>query len=249
MKSPKVTLINYTPNAMKTMIWARKVMHDNVPDDLKKIKLNKKYINEVLRKDGMPTFLEYINLVFKLENVSRALQQQLTRHRIGFSYSIQSLRCVKLPRFATDYNYYNPFPSKYTNKHKHFHNLMLGIQHMYKEALSLGMNTQDARGLLPLNIFSTITFSCSLRALIGMVNKRLCLKTQDEFREVAGLVVNEVTSKLGSDFSKWFKKPCEYGKCMMEAENLEQAKAKKWMGQQNTDHCCPLFIKKFYNKS
>lgn len=251
-KEPKVSLINYTPDAIPLMCWARRVMHSPVPDALDELKANpekwlgmkmNEYVEKILLKDGMPTFLEYINLTFKLENVSRALQQQLTRHRIGFSYSIQSLRCVDLPKFAEDKTYHNPFPEK-TSDHKDYHNKMLQIQHIYNKVLKGGVPTQDARGFLPINIYSTITFSCSLRALIGMVNKRLCLKTQQEFRDVAIKIVEEI-EKIDSRLIAWFKPPCSYGRCMMQAENEQQYQEGKIKDTQNTQCVCPRFVELF----
>ncbi len=252
MKKAKISLINFTPHPIETMAMARRVMHSKIPDSIKEFKKNPKkwldvsldeYVEDTLLKDGMPTFLEYINLTFKLENVSRALQQQLTRHRIGFSYSIQSLRCVELPKFAEEYNYYNPYAVG-TEEFINYHNCMFNIQENYKEALKNGASTQEARGLLPMNIYSTITFSCSLRALIGMINKRLCLKTQGEFRNIAALIMKEISKKLDKRILKWIGPPCKVqGYCMMKGENEQQLKKNKLKGKQNTDHVCPLYLK------
>jgi len=249
----KVNLINSTPMPIETMCWARRVMHFPVPNNLKEIKKNPKkwlgmsldkYVENILLKDGMPTFLEYVNLTFKLENVSRALQQQLTRYRIGFSYSIQSLRCVDLPNFADDKKYYNPYKEN-SEEYKEYHFRMLDIQENYKEILMHGVNIQNARGLLPLNIYSTITFSCSLRAFIGLINKRLCWKVQDEFNNVAKLMLEEVKNKMDKRILNWIGKPCDFGKCMMQGENEEQYNKKILKGKQNTQYCCPNYIKKF----
>lgn len=255
-KSPKVSLINWTRDPIETMCWARRVMHSPVPDNLEEIKNNpekwldmsiNEYVNNILLKDGMPTFLEYIKLTFKLENVSRALQQQLTRHRIGFSYSIQSMRCVDLPNFASDGEYHNPYKMEGSEGHKNisFESRMYEIQKIYRDALKDGMSTQDARGLLPLNIYSTITFSCSLRALIGMLNKRLCLKTQGEFREVAQLIIKELKEKIDERILNWIGPPCKFGRCMMKGENEEQLRQNKLSGKQNTDHVCPEYMRLF----
>lgn len=253
-KKAKVVLMNWTPDPIETMCWCHRVMKTAVPDSIDEIATQPgkwlgmgidEYVDEVLLKDGMPTFLEYVNLVFKLENVSRALQQQLTRHRIGFSYSIQSLRCVNLPNFADEGDYYNPFNND-MDAHTNFEKGMKDIQENYRNALQMGMPTQDARGMLPMGIYSTITFSCSLRALIGMVNKRLCLKTQGEFRNVANLILKEIENKMDPRILNWFGAPCEsHGYCIMKGENEMQLKENKLEGKQNTDHVCPKFIKKF----
>lgn len=246
-KEPRAVLASITPDAAKLVTWARKVMHEPVSDNFRTIsqKEAKDYIERVVAHDGMPTCLEYVTLVFKLENVSRALQQQLTRHRIGFSYSIQSLRCVDLPNFADDMAYAHPEDERWSET---FHVHMTNIQQSYREALEAGMPTQDARGLLPMNIHSTITFSCSLRAFIGMVNKRLCLKTQGEFRKVAVQMVEQVNKATDNAFSMFFGAPCSRGRCIMEAENEQQYQEGKMTGKQNTDHCCPQYVTKFKNE-
>lgn len=257
MKSlkPKVSLIDHTHCPIAVMAYARRIMHSNVPDSLYDLLRQPKkylgtsvyqYFEEVLLKDGMPTFLEYVHFVFKLENVSRSLQQQLTRHRIGFSFSIQSLRCVDLPKFAEKGNYTNPMP-KNSPEYKKYHQLMLDVQKAYNKALKQGLPSQDARGLLPLNVHSSITFACNLRSLIDMVNKRLCLKTQDEFREVAEQIVKAV-KKVEPRLVVYFNRPCVFGKCIMKAENELQIKENKFNGKCNTDHVCPIYIKLRSNK-
>jgi len=245
---PKVSLVRITENPISTMCWARRVMHSPVPNTIQELEQDPEkwlgmdmdtYVSEILLKDKMPTFLEYVSLVFKFENVSRALQQQLTRHRIGFSFSIQSLRCVDLPNFADNGNYTNP------NNTMAYYNSMLAIQDIYRAAIDSGVNTQDARGLLPMNIHSTVTFSCNLRSLAGMLNKRLCLKTQDEFRSVA-MQIYEMIKDIDSRLIKWFGAPCDlHNYCMMQGENEQQFKDGRLTGKQNTDHCCPKYIKKF----
>lgn len=252
----KVTLLNFTPSPIETMCWARRVMHSAVPDTLDELKSDPKkwlgcsideYVENTLMKDGMPTFLEYVNLTFKYENVSRALQQQLTRHRVGFSYAIQSMRCIDLPNFADERQYHNPFEEN-TEAFDRYHSKMLKVQEEYRQALAEGVPTQDARGLLPMNIYSTLTFSCSLRALVGMLNKRLCLKAQGEFRDVADKTLQEIVKKLDPRITKWVGPPCNFGYCMMKGENEEQLRENKLSGKQNTDHICPLYLTKFVNK-
>jgi flavin-dependent thymidylate synthase len=141
--------------------------------------------------------------VFK--NVSRAFQQQLTRHRTA-AYSIQSMRVVPKEEFAVNHEFHTPgnaeFPAVYED-------IMFEIEDKYRELLDLGEKTEVARGILPLNIFSPITMSINLRALIGLISARLCNMTQGEFKTVALMMIKEVCDKMGSEFSYLFSAPCE----------------------------------------
>jgi len=249
-KKPKVSLISHTEHPLELMCYFRRVMHAPVPDSLYEMAQEPEkwlgmsiddYVEKVLAKDRMPTFLESVQFTFKLEHVSRALTHQLVRHRVGFSYSQQSQRCVRMETFAGDGNYHCPE----TADPKLYHPLMVGVQEAYNAALENGCTTQDARGLLPTNIQTTILFSCTLRALIGMLNKRLCQKTQGEFRSVAHQIMdllNEVDLRITE---YWVGAPCKFGKCMMESENEMQYQQGLLEGQQNTDHVCPIYVCKF----
>jgi|LSQX01.1.fsa_nt_gb flavin-dependent thymidylate synthase len=254
MSKAKVSLVSYTQDPIELMCYARRVMHSPVPDTLEEFKHDPErwlgetidsYVQNVLLKDGMPTFQEYVSTSWKLENVSRSLQQQLTRHRIGFSYSIQSLRCIDLPNFAEDKKYHNPFEEG-SEKHELYHQKMLRVQEEYRQALKEGVPTEDARGLLPLNIYSTITFSASLRALTGMLNKRLCRKTQGEFRDVARKMMDEIREKMDPRILNWIGAPCvANGYCMMRGENEQQIKEEKFSGAQQTQYVCPSYLTLF----
>ena len=174
---PKATLVNWTPKPIETMCWCRRVMHSPVPDSLDEfIKDSKKwlgmdideYVKSVLLHDNMPTFLEFVHMTFLFENVSRALTHQLVRTRLA-SYSQQSLRCVRLPEFA-DNNMYH-MPASVRNK-KRFKDAMLKIQELYNGLLETE-STEDARGILPLNVHTSIVVGCTFRALIGMVSNEM----------------------------------------------------------------------------
>lgn len=57
-------------------------------------------------------------------------------------------------------------------------------QASYNESIAVEESTEDARGLLPLNIHSPITFSCSYRSLVGLLRQRLCVAAQEEWLAV-----------------------------------------------------------------
>jgi thymidylate synthase ThyX len=91
---------------------------------------------------------------------------------------MQSLRVINVGCFAEDGAYH--CPESVIDKEA-FHGAMLCTQDQYNAAVMSGEKIEDARGLLPLNIHSPITFSCSYRSLIGMLKQRLCVAAQEEW--------------------------------------------------------------------
>lgn len=176
---PKVTLISHTVDplgciALGIDAWHAKKIPTSLNDWSREEKIDK-FI--WLLKQAHQTPFEYVNFVFVVENCSRAFQSQLIRHRIGFSYSIQSLREVSVEDFA-DRGAYTLPPS--VNNKEFYHRTMKNIQSRYNEMLEVGESIGDARGILPLNIHSPITFACTYRALIAMLKQRYCVASREE---------------------------------------------------------------------
>lgn len=181
---PKVTLFSYTHNPLACIALGIDAWHaEKIPTTTahwSREELEEKFI--WMLKQPHQTPFEYVNLVWVLENCSRAFQQQLTRHRVGFSYSIQSMRVVEVAKFADNRAYHMPESIK---DKLMYHKEMLAIQQSYRDALKRGESAEDARGLLPLNVQSPITFSCTYRSLIGLLRQRLCVAAQEEWTYVA----------------------------------------------------------------
>ena len=213
----KVTLINSTPKAIETMFWAFKNMHTEVGAELAGLESSDqktKFLNTLFYIPHQ-TVLEFVNMVWKFEGVSRALQQQLTRNRDA-AYSIQSLRIVPVPTFDTDCNYTQP--SMYPDKDKEgiaYDNAMMDIERHYNKLIELGYKTEDARGILPLNIHSPITESINMRSLVHMMELRMCDNTQYEFRMLAQQIKKQVAEKIDEEFASiFFRPPCaKYNYC------------------------------------
>ena len=188
---PKVTLFNITENPLSCIALAVDAWSaDKIPtskDDWNREQLEERF-NLCLNAAHQTPF-EYVNMVWVLENCSRAFQQQLTRHRVGFSYSIQSLRVVEVGKFADKGAYHVPASVK---DKLMYHKEMLRIQQMYRDALNRGESAEDARGLLPLNVQSPITFACTYRSLIGKLKQRLCVAAQEEWKYVAEQMRSEI---------------------------------------------------------
>jgi flavin-dependent thymidylate synthase len=244
-KKPRVFLQGDPGHHALEKIWhAKMIQSRNVPHEYADIHNQIKFteLEEMFRtliKDKLSPFFRWVTLDWTLENVSRALQQQLTRHKLGFEYSIQSLRVVSVEDFGQRGMYHVPATVK---DKENYHKSMLQIENLYNEMLATGETVQDARGILPLNIYSTVSFTVNLQAFIDMMNKRFCLKTQGEFQHVALLMLEEFKRKMPAVMAEAFGEPCRFGPCIMIPENEMQARQKKFKGKANTDHVCPLYI-------
>ena len=239
----RVILINSTPKPLETFYWAWQVMENPIPDSLEELHMSKGELEIFYEKvlgEGLATVLEYINTVWKFEGVSRAFQQQLCRHRLA-SYSIQSMRVISKENFAANHSYRFP-PELSLAGIKHYAEAMNNIQKDYRKLLKLGIPVQDARGILPLNIFSTVTMAINFRSLISLISKRLCYKVQDEFKEIALLMLKEISLKMedGEVLAKYIKSPCIMnGKCMVKKHNEE------CLSGQDKREVCPNYAKLF----
>jgi len=145
---------------------------------------------------------EFVNTVWKIEGGSRAFQQQLTRHRT-LAFSIQSLRIVNVDKFADNGEYSKSDVIKSNPEaEKLYDETMVELQERYKKLIKIGCPIEDARGILPLNIQSPITFAANLRALYASMELRFCGNTQKEFRDLAKQIKEEIRTKLGEEFAK-----------------------------------------------
>lgn len=125
-------------------------------------------------KSGHTSTLEHITFTFALEGVSRALLAQLTRHRVGFSYSVQSQRYVK---FSSDsksegFDYVVPEKVKAKGLTEEYERYMEEIQDMYNCLIKLGIPQEDARSVLPQSATCNLVLTVNLRALLDFYSKR-----------------------------------------------------------------------------
>jgi flavin-dependent thymidylate synthase len=219
---PFVNMLSHTNKPLETMAYAWKVMHNDVPDSLglfikehSKEEIEKIFVEMTNNSIGTP--VEYVNTVWVFKNVSRAFQQQLTRYRVGTSFSIQSLRCQDVGNFADNGAYHIPENILKNPLHTElFENQMLEIQSTYNTMIAHGVAVEDARGILPLNVHSTITVAMNLRALAGIVSQRTCIHTQGEWKPIIKQMKQQVAEKISPVVAEQlFKKPCEKGACMI----------------------------------
>ncbi len=100
-----------------------------------------------------------------------------------------------------------------------FKESMLMAQDSYNQLIADGENVEDARNVLPLNIYSTITMRTDMAQVKRILSQRLCLTAQEEWRTVAYLMKAQVLEKMGSHMASLLQPPCHAmygGKCNRE---------------------------------
>ena len=180
----KVKLIAHTPDADKVVAAAAKLCYsaadvDTLLDNLTADKVES-FIDK-LADLGHESPFEHASYTFAVEDVSRALLAQLTRHRIA-SYSVQSQRYVD----KAEFDYITP-PSIADSDEAEdiFNRCMMMIDLCYQELRKVGIPAEDARFVLPNACDTRIIFTMNARSLFNFFRLRCCHRAQWEIRAMA----------------------------------------------------------------
>lgn len=198
----KVTLVNFTPHALATLVFTKSTrlkmsgtsLAEVLSWPLAKLMDEWKYMQNTIKSSW-----EFVDYIFAIEGVSRAFTHQLVRHRIGTSFAQQSQRSVEMDDF--EYIVPSGLPNKFTDEDGFdngaflYASAMEDINHAYKSLVEIGVPPQDARGVLPTNISTNIIFKANLRTLNGMCAERLCVKAQGEFQDVMRAIRDAVIAE------------------------------------------------------
>lgn len=141
-------------------------------------------IRQIVNSKHLST-LEHLTYTFAVEGVSRALLAQLTRHRVGFSFSVQSQRYV---RFGSDdrsggFDYVVPKSLKGKSgetpdgEEKYYADTLFVqamdvLQMVYDDLRKAGVPAEDARAVLPNAAATNLVLTANLRALLDFYSKR-----------------------------------------------------------------------------
>lgn len=216
MNFPKVTITSCTQEMEKNILYNFMVMHDRkMPALPKGVRLSKKEIRrqlEGIASQAHHGVLEFVHFNFRIENCSRALQQQLTRHRTA-SFCNESLRVVEPRDFAKRKEYV--VTKKIASNEAWldiYSNVMTDIEAMYNQLIAIGIPSEDARNILPLGIHSTIHMSINLRNLMAIVASRLCVESQGEIQLMAKEIYKAVHKESPMIAEVFLKSKCDKSK-------------------------------------
>lgn len=133
-----------------------------------------------ITRSGHLSTLEHLSYTFAVEGLSRAALAQLTRHRVGFSFSVQSQRFVKFGSGdkSGGFDYVVPYSVAYRGTKESasteavFEEAMIEIQRKYDWLRSHGVPAEDARAVLPQAAACNLTMTVNLRSLLDFYAKR-----------------------------------------------------------------------------
>lgn len=177
----KVTLLNMTRNPAEMMIMAKSTrlqLNANLFEDIQNMSEEEKNKHLEYILNTVKTSWEFVDFTILVEGVTRAFTHQLVRNRLG-SYAQQAMRIVDVGTFSyeTGDDIMNNPEAKSI-----YDNCMSDIAFAYNQLKSLGIRSEDARGLLPTNIHTNIMMKFNLRALSQMFGSRTSMRVQDEYR-------------------------------------------------------------------
>ena len=185
----KVELIDYTVDALELLLYTKntRLQGGEALYDIRRWPEEKKLEHLAYMRDTIKSSWEFVNYTFEISGVTRAFTHQLVRTRNG-RYAQESMRTVDVRDAKV------ARPDIDNEENFSIWNIAIdGAMNSYKKLIDRGMPPQDARGILPTNVCTSIIAQFSLRTLHEMAAVRLCTRTQGEhqdvFREMKRVVV------------------------------------------------------------
>jgi thymidylate synthase (FAD) len=188
----KVKLLKFTQDSEKMCAVAARLCCSPTGVDEIFQKFTKKEVKRLLVRvisSGHYSVLEHASFTFGVEDVSRVLLAQLTRHRIA-SFSVQSQRYVGLKDVV---KFIVPSTIK-RNKvlSEKYNKFLKNAKVLYKEFLEAGIPAEDARYVLSSSFVTKIIITMNARELRHFFLVRCCNKAQWELRDMACHMLNIV---------------------------------------------------------
>ena len=162
-----------------------------------------KYLDD-LSATKLKTPLGFLNAIYLVRDVSRALTHQLVRTRVGASFVQESLR------FSVHDTVRVLLPERLVGEaQRAYRGGCEAAVYAYQVVLHSGAAAEDARGLLPTNTLTSIFVGYSLQTLAHVYNQRMCCQAQHgEWQAMLDQMVSQVTARA-PELEGFFTAPWE----------------------------------------
>ena len=172
-----VTLIRYTPEPDKLCGEAAAICTGYTGDPLKALR--------GALESGHESVAEHAGFTFRIEDVSRVLLAQLTRHRLA-SFSVQSQRYC-----GANLNVVVPDSMVCPELVDDIVEVRRAVEKLYTKAISLGKPAEDARYLTLQGGVTSLIVTMNARELRHFFSLRCCNRAQWEIRELSRRMLAE----------------------------------------------------------
>ena len=159
----------------------------------------RRYYWAEVQKTHLKTPLEFVNLHFMIEGVTRGFTHQLVRQRTA-SYAQESLRFAVKTHLADEVQ----TPPSYEGddpdgplRRKVWREGIEAAEAAYHRAIQAGMPAEDARGLLPHATTTRVHYATDLRGLMDHAGNRLCTQAQFEWKIVFAGIMRAIKGYAG----------------------------------------------------
>lgn len=171
--------------------------------------------------------LEHVSFTFAIKDFSRAGQQQLTRHRIGVNFSVQSMRNNDVQEMG-----FRIPDSIKNNKEAQLDYVALANSavEFYKKYTNLKDNPiprEDARDALLLSWNSNLVMTMNCREFLHYFNERLCSNAQQEIRILSQELLKICQERLPEVFNFAGPKCKSLGYCTEGTRSCHKAPLKE----------------------
>ena len=187
---PEVTLIDYTGMHSDDALWAAKKLIYTKSTRLEQgsstwdsifsmsdeeVKSQIDYIRDSVRSSW-----EFVTFTFQVKKVTRGFTHQLVRTRTA-SFAQQSQRVVNMSGFSYGCG---PVVAADPDMMSEYERCMEGIDSSYQKLIGMGAPAQDARGVLPTAVDTSIIVELNLRTLADLAAKRDNPRAEGEYHKV-----------------------------------------------------------------
>ncbi len=185
-----VELISFTPDALNLLLRTKgtRLRGDDDPATWSE---EKKQEHLEYMRDTIKSSWEFCDYVFRITGVTRAFTHQLVRTRTG-SYAQEAQRVVDISETVIQVP---PSVGADAEAALVWDAAAGSARTAYGALVYKGIPRQDARGIMPTNVETSIMAKFNLRTLHDMAKLRLCTRTQGEyqsvFRKMRALVVEQ----------------------------------------------------------
>lgn len=147
-------------------------------EDKDELKKREGFVRGIIKR-GHTSPLEFAHITLDVKGVSRCLLAQLTRHRVGTSF------CVESQRYCDTFNNDSVIPLSVQKADDNYMSFIRKSREYYKQLVEAGVPKEDARYFLPQSTTCNLKVKFNFRALRHFLKLRLDVHAQWEIRNFA----------------------------------------------------------------